>query len=341
MMTTLWALPAIAASLMGANATVATTVGVEPPSPQQNSEIEAIAPNITDPATQTLELEDDRHTRYTVPVMVEGAGPFDFMIDTGSQATAVTHQINGKINNGAGLTPFGTATLIGMASSRPVDVVEVDSMSFGNHTVEGLISPLLDRQHVGADGILGLDSLQDFRVLIDFREETITLQDVSERLNRRGFEIIVRANDRLGQLLITDAHVEGVRATVIIDTGAQASLGNLALQQRLRAKRAQEVTTTDVNGVELVGEMSTIRALNIGGMALANVPLTFADAPAFEALGLHDEPVISLGMQHLRMFDRIAIDFANRRVLFDVPREAARQMRRGLLRSRGFNAVRP
>lgn len=338
-MTTIWTLPAIAASLIGANASTTTAVGVEPPAPAQNSEIEAIAPNIADPATQTLDLEDDRHTRYTVPVMVEGAGPFDFMIDTGSQATAVTHQINGKINDGAGLTPFGTATLIGMASSRPVEVVEVGSMSFGNHTVEGLISPLLDRQHVGADGILGLDSLQDFRVLIDFREETITLQDVSEKLNRRGFEIVVRANDRLGQLLITDAHVEGVRATVIIDTGAQASLGNLALQQRLRAKRAQEVTTTDVNGVELVGEMSTVRALNIGGMALANVPLTFADAPAFEALGLHDEPVISLGMQHLRMFDRIAIDFANRRVLFDIPRDVSRRMRRGLLRSRGFNAV--
>lgn len=352
-MSTLWALPAVAAlaanpGLIGSSSTstVASSavVEVEPPivpaTTAPATPADAIAPNLSDPATEVIDLADDRQNRYTVPVMVEGAGPFNFMIDTGSQATAVTHQIADQINGGRGLTSLGTATLVGMASRRPVEIVEVDSMSFGSHTVRDVVSPVLDRQHVGADGILGLDSLQDFRVLIDFREETIALQDVSNsRESRRGFEIVVRANDRLGQMLITDAHVEGVRTTVIIDTGAQASLGNLALQERLRAKRAQEVTTTDVNGVELIGEISTVRALNIGGMALANVPLTFADSPAFEALGLHDQPVIALGMQHLKLFDRVAIDFANRRVLFDVPRDLARELRRGLLRSRGFNAI--
>jgi predicted aspartyl protease len=349
MMSTIWALPAVAAlaanpGLLETSTAATAVVEVEPPTAPATAPPAApdpaIAPNLADPATQVLELADDRQNRYTVPVMVEGAGPFNFMIDTGSQATAVTHQINGEINDGRGLTSLGTATLVGMASRRAVEIVEVDSMSFGSHTVRDIVSPVLDRQHVGADGILGLDSLQDFRVLIDFREETIALQDVtSSRDSRRGFEIVVRADDRLGQMLITDAHVEGVRTTVIIDTGAQASLGNIALQERLRAKRAQEVTATDVNGVELTGEISTVRALNIGGMALTNVPLTFADSPAFEALGLHDQPVIALGMQHLKLFDRVAIDFANRRVLFDVPRDYARRLRRSILRSRGFNAV--
>lgn len=330
-MTYIWALPALAAGLIGTSA--ANTTAVEPPAPQQ-SPTESVAPNPTDPATEVLDLDEERNRRLTVPVMIEGSGPYDFMIDTGSQATAVTHQIN----EGLQLTPFGTATLVGMASVRPVEVVEVSSMSFGSHTIEDLISPVLDRQHVGADGIIGLDSLQDFRVLIDFREETIALQDVSDDRNyRRGFEIVVRARQQLGQLLITDAMVEGVRATVIIDTGAQASLGNLALRERIRTKRAEEVTTTDVNGVELVGQMSFVRSLDIEGLSLRNVPLTFADAPAFEALGLQDQPVISLGMQHLRMFDRVAIDFSRQRILFDVPRDVARALRRQ--RNRGFNAL--
>ncbi len=326
-----WALPALAASLIGSNA---ATTAVEPPITPPAPDIEAIAPSLTDPTTEILQLEDDRTQRYTVPVTIDGSGPYDFMIDTGSQATAITHQIN----EGLQLAPFATATLVGMASTRPVEVVEVDSMSFGSHTVYDLVSPVLDRRHVGADGILGLDSLQDFRVLIDFREETIALQDVSEiRNQRRGFEIIVRARRELGQLLITDALVEGVRATVIIDTGAQGSIGNLALQDRLRTQRAEEVVTTDVNGVQLTGELSYVRSLNIGGLALRNVPLAFADAPAFEALGLKDQPVISLGMQHLKLFDRVAIDFANRRVLFDVPRDVARALRRQ--RNRSFNAL--
>lgn len=334
-----WHWPA-AALLVGLMATPAnagasaTAVAVEPPVAPQSPMLEAVAPNLTDPATEILALDEERNNRFTVPVMIEGAGPFNFMIDTGSQATAVTHQIN----EGLQLRPFGTATLVGMASRRPVDVVEVDAMSFGRHTVYDLISPVLDRQHVGADGIIGLDSLQGFRVLIDFRDETIAVQDVSESGDdRRGFEIIVRARQQLGQLLITDAMVEGVSATVIIDTGAQASIGNLALRERIRAKRAEEVTTTDVNGVELTGELANVRSLKIGGLSLQNIPLAFADAPAFESLGLKDRPVISLGMQHLKLFDRVAIDFSNQRILFDVPRDVARELRRQ--RNRGFNAL--
>jgi len=330
-MLNLWALPALAANLAAASA-------VEPPTtPAAVTDTplaEAIAPALNDPATEVLDLEEERYNRFTVPVMVEGTGPFDFMIDTGSQATAVTRQIN----EGLALTPSGTATLVGMASRRPVDIVEVDEMTFGTHTVYDLISPVLDRQHVGADGILGLDSLQDFRVLIDFREETIAVQDVSEIGNyRRGFEIIVRARQELGQLLITDALVEGVRATVIIDTGAQGSIGNLALQERMRSRRATDVTTTDVNGVDMVGQLRVVRSLSIEGLTLTDVPLAFADAPAFDALGLSDTPVLSLGMQHLRIFDRVAIDFSRQRILFDVPRDVARALRRN--REHGFRPL--
>ncbi len=302
------------------------TAGVGPPSPVV---AEAITPNFANPATEILDLEEERHERLTVPVMIEGSGPFNFMIDTGSQATAVTHEINATLM----LAPLGTATLVGMASRRPVNVVDIGSLSVGRHQVFDLVSPVLSRANVGADGILGLDSLQDLRVLLDFREESIAVEDVSgKRGAQRGFEIIVRARKELGQLLITDALVEGIRATVIIDTGAQGSLANNALRERIRTKRAQEVTTTDVNGISLIGQLSVMRSLTIGGLSLSNVPLAFADAPAFEALGLKDKPVLALGMDHLRMFDRVAIDFANRRVLFDVPSEVARdlrQMRRG------------
>ena len=121
--------------------------------------------------------------------------------------------------------------------------------------------------------------------------------------------------------------VEGVRATVIIDTGAQASLGNLALRERIRARRAQAVLHTDVNGVDIIGELAMVRSLTIEGLALTDVPLTFADAPAFAALGLADEPVLSIGMQHLALFDRVAIDFGRKRIAFDVPADIARAMR--------------
>jgi len=284
---------------------------------------EALTAGMIDPAAEVLALDQERHRRMTVPVMVDGTGPFAFMIDTGSQATAITHEIRASL----GLVPSGTATLVGMASRRMVDVVDVTRIEFGSHTYTGFSAPVLAREHVGADGIIGLDALQDFRVLIDFRNQTIAVEDASARDRGAGFEIVVRARTRLGQLLITDALVEGVRATVIIDTGAQASLANTALRDRIRAKRAADVITTDVNGVDLIGQLAFVRTLTIAGLSLTNVPLTFADTPAFAALGLRDEPVLSLGMQHLALFDRVAIDFARQRIMFDVPRDLAKALR--------------
>ncbi|MCM0000204.1 MAG: retroviral-like aspartic protease family protein [Erythrobacter sp.] len=312
----------LATALLGASLPAGAEPEASPPAPAATSTATA---GIVDPAAETLLLEEERYRRLTLPVRVEGTGPFAFMIDTGSQATAVTH----KIRELAGLAPAGTATLVGMASRREVELANVGRIEFGTNSYTNFTAPVLERANVGADGIIGLDALQDFRVLIDFRAQTISVEDASVKESRGGFEIVVRAKSRLGQLLITDAIVEGVRATVIIDTGAQASLGNLALREKIRARRAQEVITTDVNGVGILGELAVVRTLSIAGLSLVHVPLTFADAPAFAALGLDDEPVLSIGMQHLALFDRVAIDFARKRIAFDVPADIARAIRLG------------
>ncbi len=305
----------------------ALALGVAIPAIASAPANEAAAPvtatGLVDPAAEVLALEQERHRRLTLPVMVDGLGPFAFMIDTGSQATAITHEIRTAAN----LAPAGTAVLVGMASRREVELVSVGRITFGSNSFTNFAAPVLTREHVGADGIIGLDALQDFRVLIDFRQQTIAVEDASIKERRGGYEIVVRARSRLGQLLITDAVVEGVRATVIIDTGAQSSLANTALRDRIRAKRAQEVTTTDVNGVDIVGDLVFVRSLTIEGLSLNNVPLTFADTPAFAALGLKDHPVLSLGMQHLALFDRVAIDFSRQRIMFDVPADIARAIR--------------
>lgn len=302
--------------LAGLLGMVAMPAAAETPAPLPSA-------GFVDPSAEVITLQEEDNRRLTLPVMIDGSGPFAFLIDTGSQATAITHEIRSSLS----LAPAGKATLVGMASRREVDMASVARIDFGANSFTNFSAPVLAREHVGADGIIGLDALQDLRVLLDFRHQTITVEDTSAKNNSSGFEIIVRAHQKLGQLLITDALVEGVRATVIIDTGAQASLGNNALRDRIKAKRASEITTTDVNGVDLIGHVAVVRSLVIEGLALTDVPLAFADTPAFAALGLEDKPVLSLGMQHLALFDRVAIDFGRQRVLFDVPRDVARAIR--------------
>lgn len=64
----------------------------------------------------------------------------------------------------------------------------------------------------------------------------------------------------------------------MIDNGAQPSLGNLALRKRIRAKRAQEMTSTDVNGVDIVGQLGLLRPLTIAGLSFTDVARTMREA---------------------------------------------------------------
>lgn len=260
-------------------------------------------------------LDRDRYERLTVPVMIGANGPYRFLIDTGAQATVLSHRIADDL----ALPRRGQATLVAMGSARSVDLVEVDELSFADQSISGLLSPLLHAVNIGADGILGLDSLQDLRVLIDFREERMLVADAGALGGNSGYEIVVRARRKLGQMVITDAWVDNVRIAVVIDTGAQTSVGNRALLRKLRARAQGAISATDVHGVEVLSDLSYARELAIGGMTMGNVPIGFTDSPTFAALGLARRPALILGIGNMRVFDRVAIDFARRQVLFDIP----------------------
>jgi predicted aspartyl protease len=256
----------------------------------------------------------DRYLRMTVPVTIAGVGPFRFLIDTGAQATVVTDRVADRLL----LVPTGRALLVAMGSSRMVETIELDGLEFANRRLDGLTAPLLEARHVGADGILGLDSLQNLRVLMDFRQNSISVADAHDD-RATGYEIVVRARRKLGQMIITDARIDGVRTAIIIDTGAAGSHGNAALRRRLGARHHAELFTTDVNGFELRSDLTFAGTLRIGGMTMTRVPIGYADSPVFAQLGLDDRPALILGMRSLRAFDRVAIDFADRRILFDLP----------------------
>jgi hypothetical protein len=135
----------------------------------------------------------------------------------------------------------------------------------------------------------------------------------------RGYDIVVRARSVLGQLVITSAELDGIKVAVIVGSGAQGSVGNIALQQRLRGRSLGDAVMTDINGVTNQSETKLTREVRIGKARITNVPLTFVDSPSFKALGLDNKPAMVLGMNELRLFKRVAIDFKERKVLFDLP----------------------
>lgn len=309
-----------AALLAGAAASDATVEPVE--TPQATETVTAAAtpqaaavPEI-DPMAMQIAMEVERYRRMTVPVTIGGEGPFAFMVDTGAQATVLSIDLADQLQ----LHDRENATLVAMASIRQVETTMVPDFSLGNRSITIRTAPLVEGEHIGgADGILGLDALQDQKVLLDFEAgEMHVLDSLPDAANT--YDIIVRARQRLGQLIIHTAEIDGISVDVIVDTGAQGSVGNMELGRRLRRRQSlEDATMTDVNGVTMSSTTRVARRLQLGRVFVNNVVISFADSPTFESLGLNDRPALILGMSELRIFQRVAIDFRTRRVLFDLP----------------------
>jgi predicted aspartyl protease len=280
----------------------------------------ATTDGVTDPNVELIELMSDGHNRLTVPVTIGNSGPYDFMIDTGAQATVLSRELADELN----LNERQMNTLIGMASRREVETTFVRDFALGMRMFDIATAPLVSQSSIGtASGVLGLDSLQEQRVLFDFEAKTIEVADADTLGGNRGFEIIVRAREKYGQLIITQATVGGIDIDVILSTGAEGSVGNLALLRKLRGKQyTGEAVMTDINGVTEQAAVRLVRDLEIGRGRISTVPLVFMDSPSFAVLGLQDKPAVLLGMSELRLFRRVAIDFKDKRVLFDLPRDA-------------------
>jgi Aspartyl protease len=118
--------------------------------------------------------------------------------------------------------------------------------------------------------------------------------------------------------------LDGVRVEVVIDTGAETSIGNRALQQAMKRRHSPQGTAvlTSVTGQTVIAELGLGRKMKVDDITFENVLIAYVDSPAFAALDLSAKPALLLGMRDLRGFDRVAIDFAARKIFFDVPRDA-------------------
>ena len=273
------------------------------------------APPVAPGDAEILQGQADLNDRMTVDVALDGTGPYRFLIDTGSQRTVVSTALAGNL----GLEKGPEVRVVSMAGSDSVATAKVDTLGFGSRELYGLVVPLLENRHIGADGILGTDSLQNQRVLLDFTQNTIAIGSRRELGGSSGYEIVVRARKRSGRLIMTNATIDGIRVDVVVDTGASTTVGNLALQRAMRKSTQGVATLFSVTGHELSANVGFAQSLNIRNLTITNVLIAYADAPAFRELGLRARPAIFLGMRELRVFKRIAIDFSSHKILFDLP----------------------
>jgi predicted aspartyl protease len=280
------------------------------------------APPAAAPPTdaETLAWLNDATRRMTVPVEIDGRGPYQFIVDTGSERTVISRELAHDL----GLAPGRAALVHSMTEVSHIPTVVIPMMEVGARRTMDIHAPALPQLNLGAAGMLGSDGLQSQQVEFDFIRRQMTVSSARRRVHRASEdEIVITARSRLGRLVLVDASVDGQRVHAIVDTGAEYTIANEALRRQLQRRgRLGEVRTVElisVTGGRFNADYTIARRLRIGGIDIERLPIAFAAVHIFRQLDLEDRPAILLGMDALRLFDRVAVDFANRRVRFLVP----------------------
>jgi predicted aspartyl protease len=274
-------------------------------------------------AETTVQTTISASDRMLAPVTIGGAGPYFFIVDTAAERSVINRELAAEL----GLAAAGRARLLSMTSSRETSVVRVPDMSFAPGHTRTLDAFALNGQYVGASGVLGIDALRGQRVVLDFEAGQMRLGPAPRRAERLApNEIVVRGRTRFGQLVLIDSSAEGVPVDVVVDSGLQVSVGNEALRRLLVSRRNQfeQIEIVSITGGAVSADYTRVDNLRIGGVAITGMPVAFANAYFFTRLRLNRRPALMLGMDGLRMFRSVAVDFPNRRAHFLLPENAAR-----------------
>lgn len=263
-------------------------------------------------------------TRVAAEVELNGNNRYPLVLDTGAGRTVLANTVVRDLN-----LPAGPPVLVhAITSAEVLPTVRLAQLDFAGRRFNDLVCPVVSRDLLAADGLLGLDVLSRYRLSIDLARRRVSMRpsgsDVFEgspafaspsRLTREG----VRAEiGRFGQLILPTARAGGVTLSAFVDTGAQYSIGNLALLEALSAGRAEQpgrdVEVYGVTGQVLMAREREVRGLEIANRDLGPTPLLFADLHAFEALDLIAAPALLIGADILYRFRRVELDYGRQRM---------------------------
>jgi hypothetical protein len=278
------------------------------------------APTPLDPVAVTADeprfvapTRRDRIGRIWAPVTINGKGPFRLVLDTGASHSALTAQVANTL--GISLDSGHTVLLRGATGTARVPMVPVESLEVGDLLMYPRRLPIVPDALGGAEGILGTDGLANKRIHIDFRRDRITIKRSRSEPAGEGF-ITIPVEFMRGRLLVIEARMGGVATKAIIDTGGQATLGNLALREALAERRRRmELEPDQVIGATLdvqEGDRSATPSLIMGGLRVTSGAMTFADFAIFEHWKMLDQPAMLVGMDVLGLLDVLVIDYRRR-----------------------------
>ncbi len=278
-------------------------------------------PPAVDQDSASIAARNDAASHLTIDVHINGQGPFRFVVDTGAERSVISDIVAANLK-----LPVGeSVTIQGIAKTMVVGSLHADTVSFGPFVRNGVLLPVLPRSTLAADGYLGLDVIDGTRVTFDFKNHALRIEQPKPLL-RPGdpsLETRIRAKGKAGRLQIVDCMVDSVPAAAFVDTGAELSVGNAVLFDALRARRRRDTTIgtatlTGVTGGEIQAAVVPVTRIKLEDLSFTDGTLAIADVPDFDNWNLKYRPALLIGMDYLRQFASVSVDYRAKEIYFEL-----------------------
>ncbi len=172
----------------------------------------------------------NRH-QMIVPVSINHAGPFNFLLDTGTQMTMIDPDLAAALHlETAGTAEVASVGTQAIATFAQVERIEAGSHSIANHKVLVYDLANLQATGLGIQGVLGEDFLEQFDVLIDNGHNLLCLDDATAmRAEIKGSRILLQSQapdgtDRARSLIVVARVSDGRRPVRLkLDSGSNVN----------------------------------------------------------------------------------------------------------------------
>jgi hypothetical protein len=259
-----------------------------------------------------------------IPVKINDSGPYDFMVDTGSQLNVVDPSLAAKL----GLKRQGTIRLVGTATYSEASVAVLDSLQAGSHVVAKPLAAIEDLSPLQAAdprirGVLGENFLAHFDVLIDYRRRLVCLDEAKTMEGElRGERVpLVSRGDPENQVPFAERLVISVNLSdtggreilLQLDSGSDGPIlysANKKLDEPL-LKRAKP-QGTEVSEARRAFAVLPPQDMRIGARIIRRVPFV---TPVDAATNVPDRE--EDGVLATAIFDRVYINHSERYVILN------------------------
>jgi predicted aspartyl protease len=235
-----------------------------------------------------------------VPVTIGGTGPFRFVVDTGSNRSAITTEVARRLN----LRPAAHTVMVTPGGRRVCPLVHVSGLSIGAESWVDRQVVVVPAGEIAAsrriDGLIGQDVLAGLIYTIDYRRRRFVRHDNGGMATGAARLALTVADGRaLVSLPQTSGH--GAMLRLVPDSGADG----LVLFRRGDGP-AVPVTTLDTAGLRTLAGARLVRrvlvdVLEVGGLRLRDQVAVLVD-------GTEAGDLLGDGLLPLHLFARVTFN---------------------------------